>query len=379
MHTDSAGTPDSHVDERDSGRRPIGSRLRRAGLIALVGGGVLGVALLAYSIYTFSIFHGRDINYPQVVLSGFGQPGGSVAPGVEGAEATQNCEPSRTVEMQIWLIDYMVNKNAWVPAHPLYKIGFFGVVDFEHTPFFDNKAAEQIGVLDVTRRVGIELTDSLGRERGTSAVNADLEDAQSALRVNATAWYINNPFSERINTVSVSADASYRRSIDLYRSYNESLAACDALFDARTDNLREALSRITATLGATTAELGARSQAVVYDPETDLFVEGDGNNRGWFDFRADDMFHRARGKMFALHGLLQGMREDFHQVLKDRQLGPIWDRMERYVAEAAVMDPLLVSNGPPDSVVQPAHLEMIAEKILRARTNMVEIRDILKN
>ena len=45
------------------------------------------------------------------------------------------------------LIDLAVNRNDWVPATPQYTIGFFWLFDWEDTPWFDNKASFQIGML----------------------------------------------------------------------------------------------------------------------------------------------------------------------------------------------------------------------------------------
>jgi hypothetical protein len=317
---------------------------------------------------------------PEAPVSEAGRPGeGTEVGAVDSSGAPTVCEESRTVAMQQALIRYMVQDNFWVPARPVYKLGFFGLVDFEDTPWFDNKASEQIGVLDITRRMAIELTDALGRVRGTSLQNEDLANAQAALRINERAWYFNSPFNADINTVSPGAAASYEDAIRLYGNYNDQLSSCDAVFDTRSDNLREVLSRFTATLGSTTTELAQRSREYVYDPETDRFVTAEGNNRGWFDFHADNYFHRARGKMYALHGLLQGVRADFNDLLSDRNVHAVWDKMEVAIAEAAVMDPTIVSNGAADSAVTPDHLGKMAEIILRARASMVELRDILRD
>jgi hypothetical protein len=164
------------------------------------------VGYLVYLFVNFSVFHDRDIYYPQKVLSQFdaplvhspaanalaadtevssgtggggSNPSGSATSGALPDADGANCAPSRTVAMQIRLIELMVRDNAWVPARPLYKAGFFGLVDFADTPWFDNKAAEQIGILDITRRLAIEMTDSLGRVRGTSAENETLNQAQA--------------------------------------------------------------------------------------------------------------------------------------------------------------------------------------------------------
>jgi hypothetical protein len=78
-----------------------------------------------------------------------------------------------------------------------------------------------------------------------------------------------------------------------------------------------------------------------------------------------------------LHGLLQGTRADFAEVIKTRDLADVWDRMEAHVAEAAVLNPMVVSNGRSDGTFAPDHLAVMAGFVLRARANMVELRSIL--
>ncbi len=365
------------------GRDARGRAWRRARW-GLAGGVALVLAYLVYLTLAFSVFHDRDVYWPQTVLSDFEpvSPDGPTTgdlPAAGPEAGTNDCEASRAIAMQIHLIDLIVNENQWVPARPLYKAGLFGLVSFDATPWFDNKAAEQIGMIDVARRFAIEMTDSLGRVRGTSPENENLSSAQSALRIDMHAWYVNSPFRQNVNTISPSAAASYRKAIPLYEAYNTQLATCEAVFDARADNLRETLSRMTATLGSTIVELEARSQGVAYDPDQDRYVAAAGNDNGWFDFRADNHFHRARGKMYALHGIMQGMREDFAHIIADRNLKAVWDKMESSIAEAALLNPTIVSNGGKDGFLFPDHLGVMAEAILRARTSMVELRDVLRD
>ena len=334
---------------------------------------------VGYLTVNYSIIYGRDIYYPQSVLSQFDdeirerQKSGNLS-----AQTDPVCEPSRTVSMQVHLIEMMTEENAWVSSRPLYKVGLFGVVDFEDTPWFDDKASEQIGMLDVSRRLAIEMIDSLGRVRGTSAQNEKLAAAQASLRIDERAWYLNSPFAENINTISPSAAESYKSAADLYEDYNRQLTDCEAVFDARADNLRETLSRFTATLGDTIVELGKRSASLSYDPDAERFKHGEGNAWAILDMHADNYFHRARGKVYALHGIMQGLRADFHHVIVDRNLVEVWDKMESSIAEAALLHPLMVSNGAKDGFIFRDHLGIMAEFLLRARTSMVQLRDILK-
>ena len=282
-------------------------------------------------------------------------------------------------EVQANLIDQLVNQNEWVAANPVYKLGFLGLLDWEDTPFFDNKMSFQLGALDVLRLVGIELQDSLGRVRGTSSMDTDLQGAQSRLRVNERAWVFNNPFDPQLATLTVSASSSYRGAIGLYESYNARLAACDALFDARADNLFTLMNRVASDLGSISERLAQRARGEVWNADTQAFepTGGDGNDRGWFDMRADNLFHLSRGRMYALHGILQGAKADFEDVIEARKLADVWVRMEEHVAEAAALQPMVVSNGKPDGTIAPDHLSVMAAHVLRARANMIEIRSIL--
>ena len=61
---------------------------------------------------------------------------------------------------------------------------------WRNTPFFDNKAAFQLGINQVLRRTTTELVDTLGRVRGTSQIDQNLQDARTAIAWDEDAWYI---------------------------------------------------------------------------------------------------------------------------------------------------------------------------------------------
>ena len=106
-------------------------------------------------------------------------PAGKELPG-EDASAPRKCQPSAIVEVTAGLIDMEVNQNTWISSAPLYKLGLFGI-DWDHTPWLDNKASFQRGVNQAVRRTTIELVDSLARVRGTSGINPQLQEARQFL------------------------------------------------------------------------------------------------------------------------------------------------------------------------------------------------------
>lgn len=332
------------------------------------------IAYLGAMIWRFEWMRGEDLSYPQTVITA--TQGVSAGAAIEGADGAKSCAPSQIVRVEQALLDMLVNQNDWAPATPQYKYGFFFFLPWEATPFFDNKASFQKGVLSSVRRFSLELTDTLGRVRGTSGADPDLEAARGLLQLDDRTW-IFNPFDARLPLLATSAASSYRSAIRQFGEYNDRLATCEALFDARADNLYQLLDRITKEIGSTVDQISQRSQSRSYDVRTHEFVEATGNSRGWFDFRADNYFHEARGRMYGYHGLMQAARADFADVIRQRNLDDVWDRMEAHIAEAAALDPLIVSNGREDGMFTPAHLSVMAQNMLRARANMTELRDIL--
>ncbi len=336
---------------------------------ALAGFALLYLALL---IVRIGFIYGNDLQYPQRVLT---TPTYVVNPG-DPMPSGEGCAPSQVVAVQAYILDVLVNQNTWAPMDPQFKIGWFGVMDFEPTPFFDNKAAFQMGALRAVRRMSVELADLLGRARRTTAPDRGLISARANVQFNERTWLL-NPFSANLPMVSTTAASQFRNAIAEYQEYNRRLAACESTFDTRSDNLFVLLDRLAADIAGYVDELSTRSKGERWDLAAKQMAPGEGNNRGFFDFQADNLFYSAHGMMWAYHGLLQAMRIDFGAVIQQSNLVQIWDRMEIHAAEAAALEPMIVSNGREDSLFQPDHLAAMAVNMLRAQQNMVELREIL--
>ncbi|MEK1868493.1 MAG: DUF2333 family protein, partial [Ensifer adhaerens] len=185
------------------------------------------------------------------------------------------CQTSAIVDVTADLIDFNVNENACISSMLLYKVGLCGL-DWDDTPWLDNKASFQRGVNQAIRRTSVELVDSLGRMRGTSGINNALQSARGNMQFDEETWYFGiNPFGPKTPTPSF-----YRAAMKDLRSFNTSLSKCEAIFDGRSDNLVEFLDRVANDLGNTSAILRERSE---------------NHNGGWFDTRADDRFWFAYG------------------------------------------------------------------------------------
>lgn len=336
---------------------------RRKGWILKTVLGAIVLAILAGYLYFFwqaAWVRGHDNDYTAALdLANRGVSAGERVD-VDGDEnSARTCGRSAIVDVSADLIDFNVNRNRWISATLLYKLGLFGI-PWDATPWFDNKASFQRGIHRAVTRTSVELADVLGRVRGSSRIDDDLQSARGNLQIDEFNWY----FGLNPPGVRQTAWSSYRQARKEIGDYNLRLENCSAAFDARGDNLMQFLDRVAKDIGSITATIRDRSERY---------------NGGWFDTRADNLFMEARGQLYAYRGLLAAARADFEDIVRTRNLAGLWDGMDRQILSALELDPLIVSNGREDGFVMPTHLTTIGFYILRVRTNLIELRDVLRN
>jgi hypothetical protein len=348
----------------------LGNWFTRRGVILkiVLGLFVLGlVGLYGYFFWTTQVWTNFNPDYAVAYERKAETP--SNAPHAEGGIITEDedtkpaatpaktCRRSLVVDATTDLVDFNVNQNAWISSMLLYKLGLFGL-PWDKTPFFDNKAAFQRGVNQAVRRTTIELVDTLGRVRGTSQIDADLQSARGALQFDEYTWYFSlSPFGPKTPTPSF-----YRSAIKDLHKFNDRLEKCEAVFDARADNLLQFVDRIAKDIGATSAILRERSENY---------------NSGWFDTRADDRFWFAYGQLYGYYGILKAARADFADVIEERRLGALWDELEDQLRASLNIQPAIISNGAEAGWLMPSHLATLGFYVLRVRSNLVEIRLVL--
>ncbi len=249
------------------------------------------------------------------------------------------------------LLDREVNAHWWTPNDPC----------FLPSAALDNMPNFQLGVLEATNRLTIEMVDQLGRVRGSSAADEDLKEARSRLSISGTKWTWNPSVSLMPTTP---AESEYRAAIRNLRNYNIRLAAGSAVFDRRVDNLQVTIERFA-------TDMGAASQAI--DDHVRNYSGG-----WWFDFQVDDEFYRVKGKSYAYYLMLRDLGRDFDSILAERNLTRTWTEMLAVMRSLAVLDPLIVQNGSPDGLILPNHLTSQGFYLLRARTKLKEISSILQ-
>jgi hypothetical protein len=242
----------------------------------------------------------------------------------------------------------MRDANQWLPNAPFWH----------PAAALDNAPNFQLGTLYAISRFTLEVGDYLGRLRGSSAIDPNLDRAVGLLKYDGTTWY----WGQGNIIPKPKAESQYREAVEFLDLYNRDVAAGKSTYDKRADNLIVFLDRVAADLGSASAELDARAQA----------------GGGYLDFQADDIFYNTKGKLYGYYIILNALGQDFDGIIKEKQAGEIWTNMLTSLRTGASMDPLIVVNGDPDSLMMPSHLRALGFPLLRARIQMRELADILQ-
>jgi hypothetical protein len=255
---------------------------------------------------------------------------------------------SRAVAIAADLIDREINTHRWVANDPFFMPG----------SLLDNMPEYQQGIVTAISRFSLELADQIARTRGSSQVDPDLDRAAGLLRYPGTIWI----FDFRTSWApTASSEQQYRQAVAALRSYNERLGQGQAVFETRADNLLGTLDRIAADIGSSSAALDQQLRAAGL----------------WPDFAADNLFYATKGRLYAYYLLMRALQVDFANVIRERQLGSAWTQTVESFREAVTLQPWVVVNGAPDSQVMPSHLASQGFFLLRARTQLREISNIL--
>ena len=264
------------------------------------------------------------------------------------AEKYETNGGSHAVAMAVALIDRETNTHRWVASDPF----FFPGAMLTRMPAF------QRGIMSSLSRFSIEMYDQIGRTRGSSQADPDLQKANGLLNYSPNVWMFDFSTSWLPTT---SSPTQYRAGMEALKSYNDRLAKGSAVFDRRADNLIETLNRIASDLGSSTGSI------------TD-FVE----NRSGLSFGGSaDLFYHTKGRLYGNYMILRALQLDFADVIKEKQLESTWAQMLDSFRDGMVLHNFIIFNAKPDSQFFPNHLAAQGFFVMRARTQLYEITNIL--
>jgi hypothetical protein len=265
--------------------------------------------------------------------------------------APRNVAPveSHAVATAAQLITREVDVHTWTPMMPW----------FTPAGLLDNMPNFQRGIMAALGRFSTEMMDQVGRTRGSSQTDRDLEQARGFLNEQPNIWLWQPSVSLMPATTSAQ---KYRAGRDRLIAYNKRVAAGQAVFERRADNLQGVLDRIANDVGSDSAVIDQH----IIEKAGDLF-----------DTKADDIFYFNKGRLYAYYLLLRELGVDFKNVIRDRDLTNAWNGTVESFRVASQLDPWIVWNGYPDGLLIPNHLAAQGFYLLRARVQLREISNIL--
>lgn len=256
----------------------------------------------------------------------------------------------RSIDIAAALIEREVDTHEWVVNSPFFSPGYL----------LDNMASYQEGVIYGLGRFTTEMVDHIGRTRGSSQVDPDLDRANGLLRFPGDVWIFE---PEKSFAPMVTSEEQYRAARQSLLSYNRRFAEGRAVFDPRIDNFLIILERIAADVGSQSALLENYQR---------------NGSRNPLDTRIDRLFFETKGRLYAYYLILKALEEDFANVIEQRDLGAVWRQMLGGFREAAGHVPFMVLNSEPGSLIFPSHLAEQGFFILRAKTQLLDVVAVLR-
>jgi len=184
--------------------------------------------------------------------------------------------------------------------------------------FTDNANSFQLGVLEVTRRTVVALTERISRTGATAAFDDNLENAMNWLMVKAKKYWLPSP------------ESKYQASLKELMIYKEKLEKGEANFHTRTDNLIPLLMAYEDLLGSCEENLVKTH-------------EDDGSPVSFF--KADDYFFYAQGVASAMGTILEAITEDFMVTIESRRGIEVLHHAIESCHHAAEIHPWIITNS----------------------------------
>ena len=182
----------------------------------------------------------------------------------------------------------------------------------------DNVNNFQVGVLEITRRTTVILTDRISRTSSTDALDKHLENAMNAFMISADRYWF------------PSAESKYKEGLEELEAYTKNLQKGQAHFFTRTDNLIPLLRSFEDLLGSCDENLVKTHEA-------------DGSEVS--QFMADDYFFYAKGVASTLHIILQAVLVDYKEVLESRRAADDMHQAIESLHHAMQIDPIYITNA----------------------------------
>lgn len=204
------------------------------------------------------------------------------------------------------------------PLHYELESRFWGWRPNDILNFTDNVNNFQLGVLEATRRTVVILAEKLSRTGSVEAFDKNVEHAMDWIMTKPDRYWFPSPedrYTDALNDLGIYADRLSRGGAQFYN---------------RADNLVPLLQTYVNLIGSCEENLVK---------ETEPW----GEPVSWF--RVDDYFYYAKGVAAALYSMLEGVEEDFQQIIETRRGTGLLHHAIASLKRASEIEPWVVTDA----------------------------------
>ncbi len=225
------------------------------------------------------------------------------------------------------------------PLHYELSERFWGWRPNDILNFTDNINNFQLGVLEVTRRTAVVLSERISRTGTNDALDPNLENAMNWFMIKADRYWF------------PSAESKFKEGLKELAKYKEKLIEGKASFYTRSDNLIPLLASFEDLLGSC-------------DENLVKAFEDDGSPVSFF--KADDYIYYTRGVASAMQDILEAVHHEFISILESRHGTELLHHAIESCRRAVEIDPIIVINSDLDGIFA-NHRANMAAPISHAR------------
>lgn len=253
-------------------------------------------------------------------------------------------EQSQAVEMVAHLINREVNEHIWAANLPF----FFPASSLDNMPSFQTGIIS--GLSDVVRAMSRQVRCPDNEKAGQY-----MKEAAKLLAYPGNVWLFAP--DNKLKTAP-SSSSQYRKARKKLKDTNQALKEEKCFWVRDEAGLSEINGIVIRGLSKTAVQL-----------ENEIREGGN----GWTDSRADDVFYRSQGRIYAYMAVLKKLGRDYKQVLMSSNLYPQWTAMLRSLQNGAELNPAVVVNGSLDGGAKANHLVSLGYYILKAENILIKI------
>ena len=258
-------------------------------------------------------------------------------PDFEAPKVSQNMA---SIKMMKDLIKRETEENMWTPSLPVIFPGYI----------LNNMPAFQVGLFESLKTVVRAMVKICPDE--------NLMKAADFLAYPPDLWL----FTKGKNLLPAPSSVSvYRKAHKALHRYAQTDGAC----------LTDAKSVLLTTL--------PNMRNLLAQSIEDFEVKVREESHTWGNTDADKIFYKAQGRIYGVYAILKAFETDYSAFLAQNELYGAYTSLEKTLADALRLEPLVVRNGAPESMMAPNHLLNLGYYVGKAMSRITNFVFQLKN